>query len=130
MASYSIFINGEPKGHITPTRRFKQGDPLSSYLFLLCAEGLSSMLRKATKASHLHGITSCKGGVQISNFLLAEDSLLFCEGTLEECHRLLNILAKYEGDSGQAINRQKTSLFFSRNTRQEVKKEIQSISGA
>lgn len=46
-ASYSILINGESKGFITSTRRIKQGDPLSPYLFLLCIEGLSALLRKA-----------------------------------------------------------------------------------
>ena len=44
-ASYSILINGEAKGFITPSRGIKQGDLLSPYLFLLCAEGLSSLIR-------------------------------------------------------------------------------------
>ena len=47
--SYSILINGEPKGYITPSRGIKQGDPLSPYLFLLCAKSLSSFIRKATE---------------------------------------------------------------------------------
>lgn len=47
--SYSVLINGEPKGYIIPSRGIRQGDSLSLYLFLLCAEGFSSMLRKAIK---------------------------------------------------------------------------------
>ena len=48
--SYSILINGEPKGFITPSRGIKQGDPLSPYLYLLCVEGLSALLRKAEES--------------------------------------------------------------------------------
>ena len=98
--------------------------------FLLCAEGLSSMLRKATKNGELYGITSCRGGVQLSHLLFVDNSLLICEATPRECHRLLDILVKYEATSGQAINHQKTSLFFSLNTRHEVKEEIQGLMGA
>ena len=43
-ASYSILINGKPISFITPSHGIKQGDPVSPYLFLLCAEGLSSFI--------------------------------------------------------------------------------------
>lgn len=45
-ATYSVLINGEPKGYISPSHGIKQGDPLSPCLFLLCVEGLSSLIRK------------------------------------------------------------------------------------
>ena len=34
---------------------------------------------------------------------------------MEDCQRLLDILGRYEAISGQAVNRQKISLFFSKN---------------
>ena len=110
-ASYSILINGEPTGFITPSRGIKQGDSLSPYMFLLCAEGLSSLIRRAIDNHHLKGVVSCNGGVKLSYLLFADDSLLFCEATTRECQNLLDILALYEGAFGQAINRQK--LHFS-----------------
>ena len=42
--SYSILVNGEPKGDIKPSRGIRQGDPLSPYMFLLCSEGSNRML--------------------------------------------------------------------------------------
>ena len=48
---------------------------------------------------------------------------------MEEGQHLLNILGRYEVASRQAINRHKTSIFFSRNTRDSVKAGIQALFG-
>ena len=46
-----------------------------------------------------------------------------------ECQHLLQLLGCYEAALGQAINRQKMPIFFSRNTRSEVKADIQTLMG-
>ena len=128
--TYLVLINGKPKGFVTPTRGIKQGDPLSPYLFLFCAEGLFAMIRKAEEARNLQGILSDDGGVCLSHLLFADNSFIFCQATMEKCQRLLTILKQYEVALGQAVNRQKTTLFFSRNTRTNVKQNIQNMMGA
>ena len=83
--SYSVFINGEPKGFITLSRGIRQGEPLSPYLFLLCAKGLSALLHKAVENREINGIMSSQYGVCISHLLFADDGLLFCKATVGEC---------------------------------------------
>ena len=68
-------------------------------------------------------------GLRCHTSFFADDNLLFCEATTRECKNLLDILALYEGASGQAISRQKTTLFFSPNTNQGVKLAIQNMLG-
>ena len=57
--SFSVYINGKAYGNITPTRGLHQGDPLSPYLFLLCAKGFIALLAK----------------VEVEGRLIADDSL-------------------------------------------------------
>ena len=54
-ASYSVLINGEPHGDITPTRGLRQGDSLSPYLFLMCTEWLNGLIKKATTCGDIKG---------------------------------------------------------------------------
>ena len=44
---YSVIMNKDMVGPIIPGRGLRQGDPLSPYLFILCAEGLSALIRNA-----------------------------------------------------------------------------------
>ena len=77
MVSYSILVNGEPRGDIRPSRGIRQGDPLSPYLFLLCSESLNRILRQATSNDSIRGFSLCKRGPRISHLFFADDSLLF-----------------------------------------------------
>ena len=99
-----------------PTRGLRQGDPISPYLFLLCAEGISAMLRKNENGGIPKGIAVCRRAPLVSHLLFADNCIVFCKASKEEGLRLLKILEVYERELGQKLNREKTSLFFSKNT--------------
>ena len=90
--SFSILINGKPFGHINPFRGLCQGDPSSPYLFLLCAEGFTSLLVKAEMDRRVKGVAICRGAPTISNLMFADDSILFCQATTREVEVINEVL--------------------------------------
>ena len=127
--SYSILINGAPKGFIKPTRGIRQGDPLSPFLFLLCIKGLHGLITQSTLRGDIHGFSLSKGSRSLTHLLFADDSLLFCRSNVEECQKKLEILHIYERSSGQQINKAKTTIFFCKSTCEEEKLLIKDTLG-
>ena len=64
-SSFSVCINGKTYGNILPSRRLRQGEPLLPYLFLLCAEGFTSLLAKVEKDGRLHCVLLCRRAFSI-----------------------------------------------------------------
>ena len=114
--SYSILVNGEPHGFLKPSRRIRQGDPISPYLFLLCVEGLHYLISNAKDRGSLQGTSLCRNGPKIIHLFFADDCLLFSKATLGDCATIQEILNTYENASGQQVNREKIAIFFSKAT--------------
>nr|XP_023896368.1 uncharacterized protein LOC112008266 [Quercus suber] len=129
LVSYSILINGAAHRNIYHSRGFRQGDPFSPSLFLLCAEGLSTLIHQAARNKLITGISINRGCPKVTHLFFANDSIFFCKAAFEECHLLRSILRQYEEASEQKINTDKSSIFFSPNTAQETRDEIFNILG-
>ena len=127
--SYSILVNGEPKGHIIPSRGIRQGDPLSPYLFLLCSEGLNGLIQHAVDGGQIEGFSLCRSSPKISHLFFADDSLLFCRARVEDVGVIQALLSLYEKASGQKTNSSKTTIFFSNNVSDPIKETIKNLLG-
>ncbi|XP_062015373.1 uncharacterized protein LOC133731938 [Rosa rugosa] len=96
-------------------RGVRQGDPLSPDLFILCAEGLSSLIQHFVRQRWVKGMKLNPEAPVLHHLLFADDSFLFGTADEEECQHVHNILYTYEIASGQQINLQKSSVAFSRH---------------
>ena len=83
----AVRINGQPCGRILPTRGLRQGDPLSPYLFLFCAEGLSALLHQASQRKAIKGVAASTRGPRVSHLFFADNSLVFWKSNTERSQR-------------------------------------------
>jgi hypothetical protein len=73
--TYRVRVNGELTEQIVPQRGLRQGDPLSPYLFLICAEAFSCLLNVAEESGDMVGVRVCPNAPSINHVLFADDSL-------------------------------------------------------
>jgi hypothetical protein len=114
---------------IIPGRGLRQGDPLSPYLFIICAEGLSSLIRDAEERDVIPGTSICRGAPPVSHLLFVDDCFLFFKAEESQAHIIKNILNIYEAASGQVISLPKSEVFYSRNVTDALKDSITNILG-
>ncbi|KAA3458179.1 reverse transcriptase [Gossypium australe] len=89
--SYSVILNGQIGDTFHPSRGLRQGGPLSPFLFLICGEGLSSLMRNVTNEGLLKGVKASRRGPQISHLLFADDCILFGEANERGAERYLGL---------------------------------------
>lgn len=121
---YKVRFNSMETEVFKPSRGLRQGDPLSPYLFLLVAEGLSGMLKGAEERGDIQGIRVCRQAPAISHLLFADDSLILMKADKKNADNLKNILDRYCANSGQMVSEAKCSIFFSPNTDVDMKAKV------
>lgn len=122
--SFYVLVNGQSTGDFTLTRGLRQGDPLSPYLFLFCAEVLLALLQKNMDRGVLHGVRICRGASVVSNLFFADNTIIFGRKTPTELGCVKRILQSYEEASSQAINLNKSEIIFSGGISKERGKEL------
>lgn len=124
LVSYNLMHNGDDVGCIVPSRGLRQRDLISPYIYIMCAEGLSSIIRRNKEAGLLHRCRIAKGAPKISHLLFADDSYFFFKATKAEANVMKRILNRYVEISGQILNFNKSMVTFSLNTKAEDRKDV------
>ncbi|XP_070665958.1 secreted RxLR effector protein 78-like [Malus domestica] len=101
--SYSVMVNGVPSSYFRPEMGLRQGDPMSPFLFLICAEALSSYNQKHEMKGQISRVLVATAVTPITHLFFADDSVVFCKADGTEVDRV-KILEDYGMDFGQIIN--------------------------
>ena len=108
---YTLFVNGSRSKSFKPCKVLRQGDPLSPYLFLMCANVLSLSLQKAEHDKLINGVKVGRSGCTFTHMLFANDSLFFFKKDNKSEANLKRILDWYCQIIGQDINFDKSDLY-------------------
>ena len=101
----------------TLQRGCRQGDPMSPYVFILCAEFLS---RAIINAKEIEGFKIKGQEKKLTQF--ADDTSLFLNGSKKSLRTAISILKVYEEASGLKMNLSKTkAIWVGSNRTSEVK---------
>ena len=108
---FSINVNGELTGFFASKRGVRQGDPLSSFLFLIAMEAFSRSLSRAVFHPSFDFHPRCKR-IKLSQLCFADDLFLFTKGNVDSVRITMDELAKFEAFSGMQVNKQKSVMFL------------------
>ncbi|KAL5856995.1 hypothetical protein ACOSQ3_004453 [Xanthoceras sorbifolium] len=113
--SFSFLINGIVCDLLKASKGLRQGDPLSPYLFILCAEGLSSFLYYEALMGSISSFRCSRGGPKLTHLFFADDCLIFSSGIASNCQAIRRILDGYSAAFGQVVNFYKSALCVSKH---------------
>jgi hypothetical protein len=106
----SILVNGSPTEEICIKRGLKQGDPLAPLFFILVAEGLGALMRKAVERGRFQPFLVGRGAMPVSMLQYANDTLCIGEASVDNLWTLKAILRGFVMASGLKVNFWKSCL--------------------
>ena len=77
----------------------------------------------------MKGVSIASHCPSLNHLLFADDTMFFCKANKKNDESLKSLLSTYETVSGQLINKEKSLIFFSKRTTQEVRTLMKSTLG-
>ncbi|GKB34823.1 RNA-directed DNA polymerase, eukaryota, reverse transcriptase zinc-binding domain protein [Tanacetum coccineum] len=107
----SILVNGSPTSEFSINRGLKQGDPLSSFLFILVMEGLHNAFSEAVGNGLISGININNSTINISYLFFADDVIITTDWNARDLENIILVLHVFYLASRLKINIHKSNIY-------------------
>ena len=88
IACFSVLVNGSSSSFFQSSRRLRQRNPWSPYLFILAMETLSRILLEAKEGGFIDGLLVKGWGWRSPTSFFANDTLILCDASKENLEYL------------------------------------------
>ncbi|MCH80186.1 LINE-1 reverse transcriptase like, partial [Trifolium medium] len=106
----SVLVNGSPTEDFVVGKGLRQGDPLSPFLFLIVAEGLTGLMCKAVDNGFFQGYKVCND-ILFHTLQFADDTIIVGEGNWDNLWSIKIVLRSFELVTGLKVNFFKSKLY-------------------
>lgn len=104
MVNMSALWNRVKSEFFSTKRCIRQGDPLSTFMFVIYLERLPMIVNKVVREKRWQTFDVCKGGPKIPFLLFADDLLLFTKANEKQATVAMEITKNFCEVSCQCIN--------------------------
>ena len=105
---FNILLNGSPTHVFQPSHGIRQGDPLSPFLFILMAEGLSRLILTQAERGELRGLRIHDGMTPQTHQQFVDDTMLMGHPLVQEAQSFKNSLNLFAKALGLDVNLNKS----------------------
>lgn len=126
-ARANVLVNGSPSGEFVLERGIRQGDPLSPFFFLVAAEGVSLLAKRAVERGLMRAAEIGRNKVQITHLQYADDMMFIVDGTKENALAIKRLLYNFELVSGLSVKFDKSWAFGVNLGKEEVMEMVQGL---
>lgn len=120
-SSFSVIVNGVASPWFSSSRGVRQGDPISSHLFILVSQILTSLLNLALRNGKIPGFNSNLKH-NFNHLMYADDLILITHASRSAARNIVQCLNFYYLLSGQRPNQAKSHIFSPLGSIRESKK--------
>lgn len=124
-ATFSILVNRIPWNFFKPNRGLRQGDPISPYIFIICAKYLGRYIyHRASIPKTGMGVKVAKQGPMILFLMFADDCIIFSKASKMAARNVKEVLQDYCMVSSQLVNYHKSLVQFSKGSNRTTRMAI------